>query len=90
MRALFLGGVAADTAAGIKDELPPGLDYDILPDPIDRARLAELAPDIDILVSNHWRADYPAAPNIRPWPKRSLTVPTPTPRPRAVARTNAA
>ena len=65
MRALFLGGVAADTAAGIKDELPAGLDYDVLPDPIDRARLAELAPGIDILVSNHWRADYPAAPKIR-------------------------
>ena len=65
MRALFLGGVAADTAAGIKAEMPPSLDYDIVPDPIDRARLAELAPDIDILVSNHWRTDYPAAPNIR-------------------------
>jgi phosphoglycerate dehydrogenase-like enzyme len=65
MRALFLGGVAADTAAGIKDELPAGLDYDVLPDPIDRARLAELAPGIDILVSNHWRSDYPAASKIR-------------------------
>jgi phosphoglycerate dehydrogenase-like enzyme len=65
VRALFLGGVAADTAAGIKDELPPGLDYDILPDPIDRARLAAVAPAADILVSNHWRADYPAAPKIR-------------------------
>lgn len=65
MRALFLGGVAADTAAGIREELPAGLDYDIIPDPIDRGRLAELAPDIDILVSNHWRADYPSAPKIR-------------------------
>ena len=26
MRALFLGNVAADTADGIKDELPAGLD----------------------------------------------------------------
>ena len=37
----------------------------ILPDPIDLARLAELAPGIDILVSNHWRADYPPAPQVR-------------------------
>jgi phosphoglycerate dehydrogenase-like enzyme len=65
MKALFLTDVAAATAAGIKDELPPGLDYDIVPDPIDRARVAELAPDIDILVSNHWRADYPPAPKLR-------------------------
>ncbi len=65
MKALFLGGVAADTAAGIKDELPPGLDCDIINDPIDRARLAQIAPEIDILVSNHWRADYPKAPKIR-------------------------
>jgi phosphoglycerate dehydrogenase-like enzyme len=65
VRALFLGGVAADTAAGIKDELPPGLGYDIINDPIDRARLAQVAPEIDILVSNHWRADYPKAPKIR-------------------------
>jgi phosphoglycerate dehydrogenase-like enzyme len=65
MKALFLGGVAADTAAGIKDELPAGLDYDILGDPIDRARLAEIAADIDILVSNHWRAGYPPASKLR-------------------------
>jgi phosphoglycerate dehydrogenase-like enzyme len=65
MRALFLGGVAADTYAGIKDELPAALDSTVINDPIDRARLAGIAPSIDILVSNHWRADYPAAPKIR-------------------------
>ncbi|MBV8777510.1 MAG: phosphoglycerate dehydrogenase [Alphaproteobacteria bacterium] len=65
MKALFLGGVAADTAAGIADELPAGLEWTVVNDPIDRGRLAEAAPDIDILVSNHWRADYPTAPKIR-------------------------
>ncbi|HTZ34685.1 MAG TPA: 2-hydroxyacid dehydrogenase [Stellaceae bacterium] len=65
MRALFLNDVAAATAAGIKDALPAGLDYDIIADPIDRDRLAALAPQIDILVSNHWRADYPRAPRLR-------------------------
>jgi phosphoglycerate dehydrogenase-like enzyme len=65
VRALFLNDVAAATAAGIEGELPAGLDYDIIPDPIDHARLAALAPQIDILVSNHWRARYPAAPKLR-------------------------
>jgi len=65
MKALFLNDVAAATAVGIKDQLPAGLDYDVIPDPIDHARLAALAPDIDILVSNHWRTDYPAAPKLR-------------------------
>ena len=65
MKALFLGGVAADTAAGIKDELPAGLDWEIINDPIDRSRLQAVAGDIDILVSNHWRADYPPAPRLR-------------------------
>ena len=65
MHALFLGGVAADTYAGIEDELPAALDSTVINDPIDRGRLAEIAPDFDILVSNHWRADYPAAPKIR-------------------------
>jgi phosphoglycerate dehydrogenase-like enzyme len=65
VKALFLGGVAADTAAGIKDALPEGLDWEVVNDPIDRTRLADIAPGIDILVSNHWRADYPAAPKMR-------------------------
>ena len=65
MKALFLGGVAADTAAGIRDELPPGLEVEIVNDPIDRARLPSAAADADILVSNHWRADYPPATKLR-------------------------
>jgi phosphoglycerate dehydrogenase-like enzyme len=65
VRALFLGGVAADTARGILAELPAGLDTEIIDDPIDRARLSETAAGFDILVSNHWRADYPPAPKLR-------------------------
>jgi phosphoglycerate dehydrogenase-like enzyme len=64
-KALFLGGVAAGTARGIMTELPQGLEIEILDDPIDRARLPQAAADSDILVSNHWRADYPPAPNLR-------------------------
>ena len=65
MKALFLGGVAADTAAGIKEQLPPGLDIAIIGDPIDRARLPQAAADADIIVSNHWLAEYPPAPKAR-------------------------
>ena len=65
MKALFLGGVAADTYAGIEDELPAELENVVIGEPIDRARLPDAAIDADILVSNHWRADYPAAPKIR-------------------------
>lgn len=65
MKALFLGGVAADTARGIKDELPDGLECAILDDPIDRDRLPAAAAGADILVSNRWLAEYPPAPNLR-------------------------
>jgi phosphoglycerate dehydrogenase-like enzyme len=65
VKALFLGGVAAETARGIKDELPARLDYEIIDDPIDRARLSASAAGFDILVSNHWRADYPLAAKLR-------------------------
>jgi phosphoglycerate dehydrogenase-like enzyme len=65
VRALFLGGVAADTARGIRTELPADLVCEIIDDPIDRARLDEWARNIDILISNHWRADYPSAPKLR-------------------------
>jgi len=65
MKALFLGGVAAGTAAGIKDRLPASLEVEILDDPIDRARLVQAAADAEILVSNHWRADYPPAPKVQ-------------------------
>jgi phosphoglycerate dehydrogenase-like enzyme len=64
VKALFLGNVAADTYAGIKNELPPDLAVEVL-EPIDRARLPAAAADADILVGNHWRADYPPAPNVR-------------------------
>ena len=65
MRALFLGGVAADTARGILAELPAGLDAEIIDDPIDLTRLSQTAAGFDILVSNHWRADHPPAPKLR-------------------------
>jgi phosphoglycerate dehydrogenase-like enzyme len=65
VKALFLGGVAAGTAAGIRDRLPAGLEVEILDDPIDRARLRQAAADAEILVSNHWRADYPPAPSVQ-------------------------
>jgi phosphoglycerate dehydrogenase-like enzyme len=65
MKALFLGNVAADTAEGIKDELPAGLETVILADTQQLARSPEAAADADILVSNHWRADYPPAPLVR-------------------------
>jgi phosphoglycerate dehydrogenase-like enzyme len=65
MKALFLGNVAADTANGIRAELPPILRVEILPDPQQLMELPEAAADADILVSNHWRAEYPAAPNVR-------------------------
>ncbi len=65
MKALFLGRVAADTAEGIKTQLPAELAVEILDDPIDRALLPTAAADADILVSNHWSADYPEAPHVR-------------------------
>src|SRR3954463_11937176 len=57
MRALFLGNVAADTAHGIRDALVPELDVDIVADP--KELTAQSAANADIVVSNHWRADYP-------------------------------
>ncbi len=65
MKALFLGKVAADTAEGIKAQLPASLEVEILDDPIDRDRLAAAAAEADILVSNHWRRDYGSAPKVR-------------------------
>jgi phosphoglycerate dehydrogenase-like enzyme len=65
VKALFLGGVAAGTAAGIAGRLPAALEIEVLDDPIDRARLPQAAADADILVSNHWRADYPPAPRVQ-------------------------
>ena len=57
--------MAAGTAAGIRNRLPAGLEIEILDDPIDRARLRQAAADAEILVSNHWRADYPPAPRVQ-------------------------
>jgi phosphoglycerate dehydrogenase-like enzyme len=65
MKALFLGGVAADTFAGIRDALPPGLECEVLDDPVDGARLPGAAADADILVSNRWLAEYPPASRLR-------------------------
>jgi phosphoglycerate dehydrogenase-like enzyme len=65
VKALFLGNVAADTAAGIGAELPPELKVEIIADPKDLPGSPGAAADADILVSNHWRADYPPAPRIR-------------------------
>src|SRR5215471_1754593 len=65
MRALFLGNVAADTANGIRAELPPDLRVEILAEPQQLTRSPEAAADADILVSNHWRAEYPPAPRLR-------------------------
>ena len=65
MKALFLGNVAADAAEGISGELPRDLDVAIVPDPDDLARKPEAAAEADILVSNHWRAEYPPAPKLR-------------------------
>jgi len=63
VKALFLGNVAADTAHGIMGELPPGLEVEIVVDP------GELQPQsaaqADILVSNHWKAEYPPIPKVR-------------------------
>jgi phosphoglycerate dehydrogenase-like enzyme len=65
VKALFLGGVAAATAAGIRARLPASLAVQILDDPVDRTRLGAAAADADILVGNHWSADYPPAPKLR-------------------------
>jgi len=65
MKALFLGNVAADTAEGIAADLPTGLRVEVLADPHQLMRSPEAAVDADILVSNHWRADYPPAPRIK-------------------------
>jgi phosphoglycerate dehydrogenase-like enzyme len=65
MRALFLGNVAADTANGIKAQLPRALRVEIVADPQQLMRSPEAAANADILVTNHWRAEYPSAPSVR-------------------------
>src|SRR5205807_2791393 len=65
MKALFLGNVAADTAEGITAELPDGLECEVIADPQGLRGRPEAAAAADILVSNHWRPDYPPAPKLR-------------------------
>jgi phosphoglycerate dehydrogenase-like enzyme len=65
VKALFLGNVAADTFAGIRDALPAGLESVVLADPQALLGAPAAAAEADILVSNHWRADYPPAPRVR-------------------------
>jgi phosphoglycerate dehydrogenase-like enzyme len=65
MKALFLGNVAADTANGIAAQLLPELRVEILANPRQLIERPEAAADADILVSNHWRAEYPPAPQVR-------------------------
>ena len=65
MKALFLGNVAADTANGIIDRLPAGLSVEILADPQQVMQLPAAASSADVLVTNHWRADYPPAPRVK-------------------------
>ena len=65
MKALFLGNVAADTANGIKARLSPGLSVEILADPQQLMQSPEAAAGADILVTNIWRAEYPAAPRAK-------------------------
>jgi phosphoglycerate dehydrogenase-like enzyme len=63
MKALFVGNVAADTGNGIRAELPPELDIEIVADP--RELTPEAAASADILVTNIWRTDYPTGPRIK-------------------------
>src|SRR5215472_14902502 len=65
MKALFLGNVAADTANGIAAQLSPELRVEILANPRQLIERPEAAADADILVTNHWRAEYPPAPQVR-------------------------
>jgi phosphoglycerate dehydrogenase-like enzyme len=65
LKALFLGNVAADTATGIRAELPRGLRIEIVPEPQALLRAPEVTADADILVTNHWRSQYPPAPQVR-------------------------
>jgi phosphoglycerate dehydrogenase-like enzyme len=63
VKALFLGNVAADTANGIRAELPTGLEIEIVADPADLTPNSAAA--TDILVTNIWRKDYPPGPRIK-------------------------
>ena len=63
MKALFVGNVAAHTANGIKHELVPELEVEVVADP--KALSRESAATADILVTNIWRVEYPPAVRAR-------------------------
>jgi phosphoglycerate dehydrogenase-like enzyme len=65
MKALFLGNVAADTANGIAAQLSPSLEVEILAEAQQLMRSPEVSADVDILVTNQWRPEYPPAPKVR-------------------------
>jgi phosphoglycerate dehydrogenase-like enzyme len=65
VKALFLGNVAAGVYPGLAPSLPAALEPIVVPDPQDLQQRPQAAADADILVSNHWRAEYPPALNVR-------------------------
>jgi phosphoglycerate dehydrogenase-like enzyme len=65
VKALFLGNVAAVVYPGIENALPPALERIVMADPQELRRRPEAAAEADILVGNHWRAEYPPVPNLR-------------------------
>ena len=50
--------VAADTANGIRAELPRGLRIEIVAEPQGLLRNPEASADAYILITNHWRTEY--------------------------------
>ena len=65
MKALFLGNVAADTANGIRDRLPVSLRVEIIAKPQQLVQAPEAAVDAEIVVTNHWRVEYPLVPQVK-------------------------
>ncbi len=65
MKALFLGNVAAAVYPGLAPALPAALEPIVLADPQELQQRPQAAAEADILVSNHWHAEYPPAPNLR-------------------------
>ena len=65
MKALFLGNVAAAVYGSLEKALPAALECIVIADPQELRRRPEAAAAADIIVGNHWRADYPPAPNVK-------------------------
>jgi phosphoglycerate dehydrogenase-like enzyme len=65
VKALFLGNVAAVVYPYLERGLPAALEHVLIADPQELQRRPEIAADADILVGNHWRAEYPPAPRLR-------------------------